>query len=165
MKKKIIEQNLLNFLLNFCLNKRIPIEYKKKISKDVAGRLNIYYDITYNVSLVNKIEIIEEFKTCPYVLAHELGHYISIINNGNWSEESADTEANTLCCQFLSKDEQKLLRFPIENFEKKIIFEKHPLAILYNFLKIPCHIKTTRGNRVYLNNKEYNGFPYVPIDK
>jgi Zn-dependent peptidase ImmA (M78 family) len=165
MEKKTVEHNLLNFLLNFCLNKKIPIEYKKKISKEVGGRLNIYYDTTYNVSSINKIEIIEKFKNYPYILAHELGHYISITNKRNWSEESADAEANTLCCQFLSKDEQKLLGFPIENFQEKIVSEKHPLAILYNFFKIPYHIESERGNKVYLNNKEYNGFPYVPIDK
>lgn len=59
------------------------------------------------------IEITKCNENSPYVLAHELGHYMAIKQRDDDTEQGADIEAYTLCCSILTDDEKILLAIPL----------------------------------------------------
>lgn len=105
--RRQIEIKLNEKLINFCNMFKIPLEYKEDLGK-AAGHI-IYHQNGFGRMFLDdcKIEVINEYKDRPWVLAHELGHYIAINKLQNNTEEMADQCAGELCCMLLSEQEQK----------------------------------------------------------
>lgn len=112
-KRKQIEIKLNDKLLQLCEMLNIPVSYENDLG-DVAGKI-LYHSMGGRLLLDNcKIEILNKYKNEPYVLAHEIGHYISIKSKQDKSEEMADKMANELCCMLLSEQEQKDLEISLQ---------------------------------------------------
>ena len=56
-----------------------------------------------------KIQLLAKYENEPYVLAHELGHYLAIKQREDDTEEGADKEALILCKSILTQEEQELM--------------------------------------------------------
>ena len=101
-------------LVSLCSLFGIPLEYKNDLG-DAAGHILFYKDRTGRISLDScKIEVLEEYKDEPWVLAHEIGHYIAIKNLHESTEEMANQRARELCCTLLSEQEQKELKSTLD---------------------------------------------------
>ena len=108
------QRSLNNKLLNLCFTLNIPVEYRDSLGK-VVGRI-IFNNDRENKPILDscKIEILNRFKNTPYVLAHEIGHYIAIKKYQDNSEEMADKMAGELCLNFLSDREREILNTGLE---------------------------------------------------
>ena len=89
-----------------CLN--IPVTFHDDLGKDAGV---FYWHSTNNVFIDKdmKINIGKKYSHDPSVLAHELGHYLSIKKNNDTSEISADQQALELCNILLNKTEKLIL--------------------------------------------------------
>lgn len=122
LKKQInninkVEQRLNLSINSLCSQLKIPIVYCDKM-QDAVGRL-IYYTDQEKPLLENSfIEIIKSVSNKPYVLAHEVGHYMAIKQREDFSEEGADKEAYKLCCSILTDEEKIILEVPLSIYFK-----------------------------------------------
>ena len=89
-----------------CLN--IPVTFHDDLGKDAGV---FYWHSTNNVFIDKdmKINIDKKYSREPSVLAHELGHYLSIKKNNDTSERGADQQALELCNILLTKTEKIIL--------------------------------------------------------
>lgn len=107
-ERTLVENRLTESLKSLCTQLGIELSYHKELGT-AAGR--ILYSSLRGRLLVDdaRIEILEKYKDEPYVLAHELGHYMAIKQRQDNSERGADDEADKLCRSILNKNEQELL--------------------------------------------------------
>lgn len=102
------EHRLAESLKTLCTQLGIELSYHEELGI-AAGRI-LYYSRNGRLFVDDaKIEILEKYKNEPYVLAHELGHYMAIKQMQDDSERGADREADKLCRLILNKMEQDLL--------------------------------------------------------
>lgn len=107
------EVRLTKSLKSLCEQLAIPLSYHDNLG-DAAGKILYHSNMDGRLLLDSaRIEILNKHKETPWVLAHELGHYMSIKQFQDSSEESADREAAKLCCSILSEKEQDLLAIPL----------------------------------------------------
>jgi len=108
VERDIVENRLTESLKILCVQLGIDLSYHKELD-DAAGRI-LYYSKNGRLFVDEaKIEILEKYEHEPYVLAHELGHYMAIKQRQDNSERGADNEANKLCRLILNKKEQEIL--------------------------------------------------------
>lgn len=90
----------------------IDLSYHKELGT-AAGRI-LYLSMAGRLFVDDaRIEILEKYENDPYVLAHELGHYMAIKQRQDNSEEGADSEAEKLCRLILNQQEQELLKIAL----------------------------------------------------
>ena len=107
-ERDAVENRLTESLKILCVQLGIDLSYHKELD-DAAGRI-LYYSKNGRLFVDEaKIEILEKYEHEPYVLAHELGHYMAIKQRQDNSERGADDEADKLCRLILNVREQKLL--------------------------------------------------------
>ena len=110
---KNAEARLTKSLKSLCEQLAIPLSYHDDLG-DAAGYILYHSNMDGRLLLDSaRIEILNKHKESRWVLAHELGHYMSIKQFQDRSEESADREAGKLCCSILSEKEQDLLTIPL----------------------------------------------------
>lgn len=115
------EVRLTKSLKSLCEQMAIPLSYHDDLG-DAAGHILYHSNMDGRLLLDSaRIEILNKHKETPWVLAHELGHYMSIKQFQDSSEESADREAGKLCCSILSEKEQDLLSIPLMVYFNKDI--------------------------------------------
>ena len=103
-------------LINLCSLFAIPLEYKNDLG-EAAGHILYHKDKTGRILLDDcKIEVLERYQNSPWVLGHELGHYIALKKHQNNSEELADKMAKELCCTLLSEKEQKAIKLSLDSY-------------------------------------------------
>jgi len=106
------ETRLTSSLKVLCSQLGIEVSYHKVLG-DAAGRI-LYHSRAGRLILDDaKIEILEKLENDPWVLAHELGHYMAIKQREDNSEVGADKEAYKLCCLILNQHEQEILSIPL----------------------------------------------------
>ena len=106
--EEAVESRLNKALKSLCSQLNIPLEYKDDLG--IAAGHILYHSQKGRLLLDNaKIEILNTCIDKPYVLAHELGHYMAIKQREDRTESGADNEAYKLCCNILSDDEQVAL--------------------------------------------------------
>jgi Zn-dependent peptidase ImmA (M78 family) len=77
---------------------------------DIAAGKIVYKSIDGRLIVDEaKIQILNKYKDEPYVLAHELGHYMAIKQRGDDTEEGADAEALNICKAILTPEEQNYM--------------------------------------------------------
>lgn len=107
-ERDAVENRLTESLKTLCTQLGIDLSYHKELGI-AAGRI-LYHSRNGRLFADNaKIEILEKYRNEPYVLAHELGHYMAIKQRQDNSERGADNEAEKLCRSILNKKEQELL--------------------------------------------------------
>lgn len=129
-ERERIKTKLLESLQTLAKKFGIPVSYHESLG-DAAGQI-VYYRNKSGRFLLDdvSVQILNKHEDSPYVLAHELGHYVSLVDNDNNSEESADKEAMILCKSFLTSDEIEIMRdtlnvyFDIKSFQNKIEQER-----------------------------------------
>ena len=123
-KERIVaESRLTESLKTLCTQLGICLSYHEKLGT-AAGRI-LYHSMNGRLFVDDaKIEILEKYKDEPYVLAHELGHYMAIKQRQDNSERGADDEADKLCRLILNKKEQELLSIGLKcHFHNKEVDE------------------------------------------
>lgn len=108
-------------LICFCTICEIPITYGNEYfiekNKDAAGMITYYKKLfPYTTYKDFKIFLRPHDRFSWIVLAHEIGHFVSITEYNDHSEYGADYEASKLVRSFLSKKEQKLLYLELSIF-------------------------------------------------
>ena len=113
------EINLNKKLINLCSLFSIPLEYKNGLG-ECAGRILYHQDRSGRILLDDcKIEVLKKYQNEPWVLAHEIGHYIAMNKLQDDTEEIADQMANELCCTLLSENEIKDLEIGLKVYFKQ----------------------------------------------
>ena len=108
VERDIVENRLTESLKTLCTQLGIGLSYHKELGIS-AGRI-LYHSMNGRLFVDDaRIEILEKYEHEPYVLAHELGHYMAIKQRQDNSERGADNEANKLCRLILNKKEQEIL--------------------------------------------------------
>ena len=111
------ETKLFNLLMDYCklINLKVYTESEKDISPTAAGQI-FYYTIggIYKPSPNEYIVLSKQYYNSPWVLAHEIGHYIQLNKELNSDEDGADYYADQICRQLLNKEEQYILRFGLK---------------------------------------------------
>ena len=107
-----IEIRLYEDLKKYCKDNLIPLRYGEiffgERTKDASGYISYLIDkqhqkgFGYSISIKKKDEEDKNF-TNVWVLAHELGHFRSIEDYKDSSEQGADYEARKLCESFLTQ--------------------------------------------------------------
>ena len=116
---KNAKARLTKSLKSLCEQLAIPLSYHDNLG-EAAGQILYHSNMDGRLLLDRaRIEILNKHKESPWVLAHELGHYMSIKQFQDRSEESADREAAKLCCSILSEKEQELLAIPLRVYFNK----------------------------------------------
>lgn len=118
-------------LLEYCKSKDIPVVFESKILNDSTAGLIKYTKETIpsNGKLIaykNFVIHIKQSRNNRFVyitLAHEIGHYISLINYDDGSESGADYEAKKLVESFLTKKELRVMKSELD------VFFEHDLVI------------------------------------
>lgn len=107
-ERDAVENRLTESLKTLCAQLGIGLSYHKELGT-AAGRI-LYHSRNGRLFVDDaRIEILEKYENEPYVLAHELGHYMAIKQRQDDSERGADNEADKLCRLILNEREQKLL--------------------------------------------------------
>jgi hypothetical protein len=112
-KKKKEDRNktlirLTESLTALCKLLNIDLSYHDQLGK-AAGRI-LYKSFNGRLIVDNaKIEILNQYKNEPYILAHELGHYMAIKQREDDTEEGADIEALNICKTILTQEEQEYI--------------------------------------------------------
>lgn len=125
-------------LTDFCKNREIPITYGNEYfiennKNNAAGTLTYYEQLfPYTTYRDFKIFLRPHDRFSWTVLAHEIGHFVSITEHNDYSEYGADYEASKLVRSFLSKKQQKLLYLELSIFfnENELKNFKHYYANL-----------------------------------
>lgn len=103
-------------LINICSLFNIPLEYNNNL-EETAGHILYHRDRSGRILLDDcKIEVLEKYQNEPWVLAHELGHYIAMNKLQDNSEKMADKMAKEICCTLLSKREQKEIDYSLDAY-------------------------------------------------
>ena len=111
-ERNAIENRLTESLKTLCAQLGIGLSYHKELGT-AAGRI-LYHSRNGRLFVDDaRIEILEKYENDPYVLAHELGHYMAIKQRQDNSEEGADSEAEKLCRLILNQQEQELLKIAL----------------------------------------------------
>lgn len=108
--EKTLNDRLLSELQEMCDANRIPVSYHDDLDK-AAGRI-LFMTRKIDNSLIpdsSRIEILHKYKNDFTVMAHELGHFISVSKYKDSSEERANHEGHILCRQFLSQKEYEFM--------------------------------------------------------
>ena len=112
-ERDAIKNRLTESLKTLCAQLGIGLSYHKELGT-AAGRI-LYHSKNGRLFVDNaRIEILEQYENEPYVLAHELGHYMAIKQRQDNSEYGADYEADKLCRLILNKKEQELLSISLK---------------------------------------------------
>lgn len=107
-ERDAVENRLTESLKTLCVQLGIGLSYHKELGT-AAGRI-LYHSKNGRLFVDDaRIEILEKYENEPYVLAHELGHYMAIKQRQDNSESGASHEAEKLCRLILNKKEQELL--------------------------------------------------------
>lgn len=107
-ERNAVENRLTESLKTLCTQLGIGLSYHKELGT-AAGRI-LYHSKNGRLFVDDvRIEILEQYENEPYVLAHELGHYMAIKQRQDNSEYGEDYEADKLCRLILNKKEQELL--------------------------------------------------------
>lgn len=110
--RKLAENRLTLSLKSLCEQLNIPLTYHDELGT-AAGQILYHSNGLGQLLLDNsKIMILNKYKDDPWVLAHELGHYMSI-KHGDQTEESADAQGLILCKSILTQDEQTSLEIAL----------------------------------------------------
>lgn len=108
-----VEHRLTESLKTLCTQLGICLSYHEELGT-AAGRI-LYHSKNGRLFVDDaKIEILEKYENEPYVLAHELGHYMAIKQRQDNSERGADNEAEKLCRLILNEHEQKLISISLK---------------------------------------------------
>jgi len=105
-----IEKRLLLKLMQFAEENEIPIRYRQ--NWESAGSMMFTTDANEKNPRDYEIVISDEHKDKIYryiILAHELGHYISILESYDKTEESANMKALSLCKKLLNPLERMII--------------------------------------------------------
>jgi hypothetical protein len=95
-------------LATLCKLLNIDLSYHDYL--DIAAGKIVYKSIDGRLIVDEaKIQILNKYKDEPYVLAHELGHYMAIKQRGDDTEEGADAEALNICKAILTPEEQNYM--------------------------------------------------------
>ena len=118
-----VEHRLTESLKTLCTQLGIELSYHEELGT-AAGRI-LYHSMNGRLFVDDaKIEILKKYENEPYVLAHELGHYMAIKQRQDNSERGADDEADKLCRLILNKREQELLSIGLKcHFHDKEVDE------------------------------------------
>lgn len=122
LERARIKARLLGELKGVAEYFKIPITYHENLGVS-AGQFHYGRGTSSGEYYFNnrEIRIKTEYKEHPDLLAHELGHFISLILYNDSSESSADYQALKLCKQILTEDEQKKLEIFLKtHFEDNI---------------------------------------------
>lgn len=107
-ERTMVENRLTESLKILCSQLGIGLSFHEELG-DAAGRI-LYYSKDGRLFVDDaRIEILNKYEHEPYVLAHELGHYMAIKQHQDNSEQGADVEADKLCRLILNEREQELL--------------------------------------------------------
>lgn len=107
-ERRAAKHRLTESLKTLCAQLGIDLSYHEELGT-AAGRI-LYHSRNGRLFVDDaKIEILEKYRNEPYVLAHELGHYMAIKQRQDDSERGADNEADKLCRLILNEKEQDLL--------------------------------------------------------
>lgn len=103
-------ENRLTFALKgLCNLLNIPLSFHEELGT-AAGQILYYTDSDGKLILNDvKIQILNKYMNDPWVLAHELGHYMAIKQREDNTEDGANKEALVLCKTILTQDEQESL--------------------------------------------------------
>ncbi len=132
-KRNKIRNKILGILEKYCLIRSIPISYEDEEyfasnAPDACGRIIYTHHYTDDgvINYFDEFEIhIRSARDVYYTyttLAHEIGHYISVKEFKDKSEEGANYEASKLVRSLLDEKTQKLF-----NSEFRIFFEEEEL--------------------------------------
>jgi hypothetical protein len=111
-----IKIRLSKLLECLCNQFKINLAYCDSFNDSALGKI-IFNNINGQLIMTDiKIEILQEYKNEPFVLAHELGHYISIKQRHDDSEQSADREGLKICRELLTPKEQTYLNSYFEKY-------------------------------------------------
>lgn len=118
--RKDYEEKVADFQLNlhkklkdFATTHNIPVYIKEELD-DCAGQFISWrnkYTGRYLDNEPKEIRILNTYEKCPWVLGHELGHYLAIKRFEDRSEERADAEGRHLVLGFLDEEEKEYLEF------------------------------------------------------
>ena len=118
----IIEMLLYDDLKAYCTDQLIPLkygeEYFKTRAQSAAGYISYLIDkreekaFGYQI-FIKRHDDLDENKTNVWTLAHELGHFRSIADHKDHSEEGADYEARKLCESLLTQKDLDNVYFDI----------------------------------------------------
>jgi hypothetical protein len=101
-------KRLTEALTSLCKLLNIELSYHDYL--DIAAGRILYSSINGRLIVDNaKIQILNKCKEEPYVLAHELGHYMAIKQREDDTEEGADQEALNICITILTPEEQEYI--------------------------------------------------------
>lgn len=114
-KRDKAEARLTKSLKALCSLLGIEVSYHKALGT-AAGRILYHSRAGRLIPDDAKIEILEVYENEPWVLAHELGHYMAIKQREDSSEIGADQEGYKLCCLILNQHEQELLSIPLSAY-------------------------------------------------
>lgn len=107
-ERTMVENRLTESLKILCSQLGIGLSFHEELG-DAAGHI-LYYSKDGRLFVDDaRIEILNKYEHEPYVLAHELGHYMAIKQHQDNSEQGADVEADKLCRLILNEREQELL--------------------------------------------------------
>lgn len=106
IKIEEVEHRFNDSLKNICTLFGIELHYVDSLG-DAAGI------ISYNKNETSVIKILKEHYTSPWVLAHELGHYIALEKYNDESESGAGKQGSYLCRSILNEKEASMLDYLI----------------------------------------------------
>jgi len=117
---------LFNKLMLFCkfknLNVFIEGENQRTIDSGVAGVMISYTIGGYYISSPNEHIVLSlQYQNNPFVLAHEIGHYLQLRQELKTDEIGADQYADKLCREVLTGNEQEILKISLECYFKNNI--------------------------------------------
>lgn len=99
---------LTDSLTSLCKLLNIELSYHDYL--DIAAGRILYKSVNGRLIVDDaKIQILNKCKDKPYVLAHELGHYMAIKQREDDTEEGADIEALNICRTILTQEEQEYI--------------------------------------------------------
>lgn len=117
-KEEAAIKRLVFSLKSMCDQLNIPLTYHDDLGT-AAGKI-VYHSNGAGQFLLDDaaIMILNACKNEPWVLAHELGHYMALKHNDR-TEKSADAQALILCKSILTQKEQKLLDISLRCYFEK----------------------------------------------
>ena len=121
--KKQIEFYLFNKLVEISKKEGLYVKIDKNLQKNIWGNLHLSMDIDTLEKTFYGINVAKKHWGCPYVIAHELGHYYSIKSNDDFEEKSADIKANEIIGEVLSKEDLNIIGWPIKYYPLKLVKE------------------------------------------
>lgn len=131
-KKNKIRNEILDLLEKYCLIRSIPISYEDEEyfasnAPDACGRIIYFRYIkdgitTYFDEFEIHIRFARDTRFTYVTLAHEIGHYISVKEFRDGSEEGADCEASKLVRSLVDQKTQRLF-----SSEFRIFFHEEEL--------------------------------------